>query len=82
MNTTVVADMVVGTGMMNGGHYIGIAASVLLLISEILPFLRKTKSNGMVHLVVCALRGSQCMLGAALDTLEKPDTVDETATQP
>ena len=40
---------------------IAIGLGVLLLISEVMPMLKKYKSNGLVHSVVCLLKGSSCM---------------------
>ena len=41
-------------------QYIAIGTAVLVLISEVLPFIDKYKSNGLVHALVCLLR-SDCL---------------------
>jgi len=41
-------------------QYIAIGTAVLVLISEVLPFIDKYKSNGLVHALVCLLH-SDCL---------------------
>ena len=43
----------------------------LLVISEVLPFIRKTKGSGFLHSIVCLLRGSQCLAKKIADEVEK-----------
>ena len=45
------------------------ALAVLLLVSEVLPFL-KSKGNGITEKIVCILRGSECVAKKVADTLE------------
>ena len=41
-------------------QYIAIGTAVLVLISEVLPFIDKYKSNGLVHALVCLVQ-SDCL---------------------
>jgi len=43
----------------------------LLLISEILPFIRKHKGNGFIDTLICLLRGSSCVTEKIADTIEE-----------
>jgi len=59
----------------NGYEYSTIALAFLLLVSEVLPFL-KSKGNGITEKIVCILRGSECVAKKVADTLEtKEDPV-------
>jgi len=50
-------------------EYSTIALGILLLVSEVLPFL-KSKGNGITEKIVCLLRGSECVAKKVADTLE------------
>jgi hypothetical protein len=41
-------------------QWIALATGVLVCVSEVLPFLKKFKSNGIVHALVCLLN-SECI---------------------
>lgn len=41
-------------------QYIAVGTAVLVLISEVLPFIDKYKSNGLIHALVC-LANSECL---------------------
>lgn len=54
-------------------QYIAIGTAVLVLISEILPFIDKYKSNGLIHALVFLLN-SEC-LKRAIDNDSDSDAV-------
>ena len=54
-------------------QYIAIGTAVLVLISEVLPFIDKYKSNGLIHALVCLLN-SEC-LKRAIDEDSDSDAV-------
>ena len=56
----------------SGFEYSTIALGVLLLVSEVLPFL-KSNGNGITQKIVCMLRGSECMVKKVADTLERTE---------
>lgn len=49
--------------------------SSLFITSELLPFLKSQKGNGLVDLLICCLQGSDCCLSKLIDCLkgEKDD---------
>lgn len=49
--------------------------SSLFIVSEVLPFLKSQKGNGLVDIVICCLEGSDCCLSKLIDCLkgEKDD---------
>ena len=49
----------------------------LLIFSEVLPFLKKTKDSGLIHYLICILKGSECMLKKVRETAE--DVANEEA---
>lgn len=49
----------------------------LLIFSEVLPFLKKTKGSGLIHYLICILKGSECMLKKVRETAE--DVANEEA---
>lgn len=51
-------------------EYLTYCFGVLLIASEILPLL-KNKSNGLVHTIICVLRGSSCVTGKLAEQIEK-----------
>ena len=57
----------------NGGpDYLALGGYGLFIISELLPFIRKDKqNNGLIHTLVCILKGSRCMADKLLGVLEK-----------
>jgi hypothetical protein len=42
-----------------------------LIISELLPMLKKHKGNGIVDTLICVLKGSSCFIKKITDTLEQ-----------
>lgn len=58
-------------------EYTNIGLGGLLLISELLPMLKKHKGNGIIDTLLCIVKGSSCFLKKITDTLEevknKPD---------
>ena len=42
---------------------IALVAGLIVLVSEIMPFMKNYKSNGILHAVVCLLN-SECIKGA------------------
>ena len=51
-------------------EYSTIILAVLFIASEILPFLKKYKTNGILESAVCILRGSECTAKKIADNLE------------
>jgi len=51
-------------------EYINIALGAMLLFSEILPLFKKTKGNGILHLLICLLSGSKCFIDKTIDALK------------
>lgn len=45
-----------------------------LVVSEVLPLL-KNKSNGLVHTLICVLKGSSCMTKKLAEVIEKQNEV-------
>tara|TARA_Y100000401_G_C8315831_1_gene222357 strand:+ start:1502 stop:1753 length:252 start_codon:yes stop_codon:yes gene_type:complete len=50
--------------------YLTIALSVAFILSEVLPFIKKNKGNGLLDSIICLLRGSECLTKKLADTLE------------
>ena len=42
-------------------EYSTIILAVLFFTSEVLPYIKKNKGNGIMETLVCLLRGSSCM---------------------
>jgi len=71
MNTTIQEGFVTDTGDMN---YTAMGGYGLFLISELLPFIRKGKeNNGLIHTLICLLKGSKCMVDNALAVVEEKE---------
>tara|TARA_B110000263_G_C14806724_1_gene284501 strand:+ start:24 stop:257 length:234 start_codon:yes stop_codon:yes gene_type:complete len=51
-------------------EYTAIAALGLFILSEVLPFIKKTKGAGLIHSAICLLRGSKCMVDNVLEAAE------------
>ena len=56
-----------------GYEYATIVLGMLFVFSEVLPFIKKHKGNGVFDTVVCLLRGSSCMATKLADVIEKCD---------
>tara|TARA_R110002167_G_scaffold33431_2_gene107323 strand:- start:372 stop:596 length:225 start_codon:yes stop_codon:yes gene_type:complete len=65
MNSTILA-----TSNENPYEYTTLILGVLFIISEVLPFLKKHKGNGLCETAVCMLRGSSCLAEKVADALE------------
>eukprot|EP01047_Picozoa_sp_COSAG01_P047018 COSAG01_NODE_4455_length_5006_cov_4.723049_3_plen_104_part_00 len=53
--------------------YLTIALGVLFIVSEVLPLIKKTKSNGLIDGLICLLKGSKCVIDKSLEIVEKVD---------
>ena len=42
----------------------------LFVVSEVLPFLKSHKGNGLVDLLICLFTGSECVLSKTLECLK------------
>jgi len=47
--------------------------SSLFLVSEVLPFFKKQKGNGLVDLLICCFEGSDCCLTKLIECLKGED---------
>ena len=56
---------------MSGYEYSTIILGVMFVCSEVLPFIKKHKGNGLCESVVCLLRGSSCLAEKLADNIEK-----------
>ena len=55
-------------------EYTTFALAGLFIFSEVLPFLKKTKGSGLIHYLICVLKGSECMIKKVRETAEKVAT--------
>lgn len=55
----------------NGWEYSTIILAVLFFTSEIMPFLKKHKGNGLTDTIICLLRGSSCLTEKMADSIEQ-----------
>ncbi len=72
MNTTINEY---GGFMNNNGdvNYTAMGGYGLFLVSEVLPFIRGKKDNdGFLHILICLLKNSKCMINKTLGVLEQP----------
>mgnify|MGYP001041501436 CR=1 FL=1 len=53
--------------------YLTIALGILFIVSEVLPLIKKTKSNGLIDGLICLLKGSKCVIDKSLEIVEKVD---------
>jgi len=42
----------------------------LFVLSEVMPFIKKTKGAGVIHSLICLLNGSKCVIDKALEAAE------------
>ena len=42
----------------------------LFILSELMPFIKKTKGNGFIHSLICILNGSECVIGKIKEVAE------------
>jgi hypothetical protein len=42
----------------------------LFVLSEVMPFIKKTKGAGVIHSIICLLTGSKCVIDKALEVAE------------
>lgn len=61
----------------DGYGYATIVLGVLFVLSEVMPFIKKHKGNGVVDTVICILRGSACVSGKLADALESCEEKDD-----
>ena len=47
--------------------------SSLFVVSEVLPFLKSHKGNGLVDLLICCFEGSDCCLSKLIECLKGED---------
>lgn len=73
MNNTFTNDLPIT----NGYEYTTIILGVLFIFSEIMPFIKKHKGNGVLDTMVCLLRGSSCMATKIADVIEKCEDKEE-----
>lgn len=52
-------------------EYTTFALAGLLLFSEVLPFLKRTDGSGLIHYLICMLKGSECMIKKVRETAEQ-----------
>ena len=57
----------------NAYEYTTIFLGVLFVASEVLPFLKKHKGNGLMDTMICLLRGSSCLATKLADTIESKE---------
>ena len=60
-----------GTSVPVEWEYTAIIALALFFMSEVMPFIRKTKGMGLIHSGICLLKGSKCMVDKALEIAEE-----------
>ena len=66
-----------GNAMSGEGYgYATIILGVLFFLSEVMPFIKKHKGNGLCDTAVCLLRGSSCMAEKIADAIEGCDDID------
>lgn len=73
MNSTNVTNSL---NNMNGFEYSTIVLATLLVVSEVLPFIKKYKTNGLMDSIVCLLRGSSCVTSKLADIVEQCEEKD------
>ena len=39
----------------------------LFVLSEVMPFIKKTKGAGVIHSLICLLQGSKCVIDKTLE---------------
>jgi len=64
MNSTIT------TNNENPYEYTTLILGVLFILSEVLPFVKKHKGNGLCDSIVCMLRGSSCLADKVADVIE------------
>ena len=55
----------------DGWEYSTIILAVLFFTSEIMPFLKKHKGNGISDTLICLLRGSSCLTEKMANSIEQ-----------
>jgi hypothetical protein len=71
MNITGTFEFIYENGALNNNAIVGYG---LFLMSELLPFLHKKKeNNGFLHILVCLLKGSQCITKKLLNVIEEDE---------
>jgi hypothetical protein len=67
MNNTISQSVVNGSFNYETTTYIALG---LFVLSEVMPFIKKTKGAGVIHSIICLLNGSKCMIDKALEVAE------------
>jgi len=70
MNATNIIDLQTG---LSTSEYGNIGLGAMLLLSEIMPLIKKNKGNGFIHMLICFLNGSSCMIDKLKKTLEQEE---------
>jgi len=52
-------------------EYYGYIGFGLFVLSELLSLTKKTKGNGLLHSLVCILKGSECVAKTVREQVEK-----------
>lgn len=63
MNSTKISHTVISN------DYLTVALTILLIVSEVLPLISKTKGNGLLDSCICLLKGSKCMIDTTLKAI-------------
>jgi hypothetical protein len=63
---------------MEGFEYSTIILAIMFICSEVLPFVKKHKGNGLCESVICLLRGSSCVATKIADKIEKESEKKQT----
>ena len=58
-------------------EYTNIGLGFVLLISEILPFIKNKGGNGIIDSCICLLSGSSCVINKLKEQLEKKQESEE-----
>tara|TARA_R110000822_G_scaffold49809_5_gene130698 strand:+ start:2732 stop:2926 length:195 start_codon:yes stop_codon:yes gene_type:complete len=61
---------------MEGFEYSTIILGVMFICSEVLPFIKKHKGNGLCESVICLLRGSSCLATKIADKIENKEQTE------
>ena len=69
MNSTFTGN--VSDSNQNGWEYSTFILAVVFITSEVMPFLKKHKGNGISDTLVCLLRGSSCLTEKLANNIEQ-----------
>ena len=54
-------------------EYSTLILGVLFIVSEVLPFIKKNKGNGVCDSIVCILKGSSCVALKIVENIESKE---------